>query len=306
MRFFPYRFRRRSKELLELVKSILITHKEMLPLTLRQIFYLVISEEESPLENTLKDYRRLGRLLINARYAGEIPFEWIEDRTRFTSNLPIPLSEILDYYYPEAWKHQPNYIEVFVEKEGLRNFFRRILYPYYIPVTPMRGFDSLSDVMDSAKRIHAYRDRLRFIYLFSDFDPSGEAISEDFEFRLKKCLVMLGEDPSIYSEKPKLIEMPNLYCSKIALTREQVEEFNLPPKYVKLRDPRASSFIEKYGEKAVVELDAMPPEVLKRITLEAIIPYLDLEEVKRIRELQIRIKTEGLEMLVSLIGLEEE
>lgn len=308
MRYFPHKFRRKSSELLNLVKSILKKYEKMLPLTLRQIFYLVISLEKSPLENTLYDYQRLSRLLRDARYSGDVSFEWIEDRTRYASNLTRPLEEIIYYYYPEAWEYQPYYIEVFVEKEGLRSFFQRILRPFYIPITPMRGFDSLSDIMNAAERIHKYKDRPRLIFIFSDFDPSGESISQDFEFRLKKCLIMLGEDPTFFVENKdmKRAEVPNLLVYKIALTQEQVEKYNLPPKFVKPKDPRASTFIEKYGLKAVVELDAMPPEVLEEIILEAIIPYLDLDEVERIRKIEWRVKTEGLEVLESLTDLEEE
>lgn len=257
------------------------------------------------MENSKKDYGRLSRLLVKARYCGEITFEDIEDRTRYTSNHPIPLEELMYYYYPEAWKYQPCYIEVFVEKEGLRSFFVRALRPLYVAVTPMRGFDSLSDVMEAAERLHGYEDSPRCIFVFSDFDPSGECIFEDFDFRLKKCLVMLGEKPTYYDEKEKKAEIPNLYVKKVALTLDQVEKYNLPPKFVKSKDPRATSFIQKYGQEAVVELDAMPPKVLQEIVLDAIIPYLDLDEVKRNQKIEQTIKTEGLEALQSLENLED-
>jgi len=290
---------------LSLLKEIFEKYRDLLPLTLRQIFYIIVSLENSPMQNTKQDYARLCRLLSKARYSGEIPFEFIQDRTRYTSNLPIPLEEILYYYYPKAWEHQPYYIEVILEKEGLRTFFRKILRPFYVPVTPTRGFDSLSDVMEIAKRIHHYKNRRRLIFIFSDFDPSGESIFQDFEFRLKKCLVMLGEEPTYYNEKEKKIEIPNLYVEKVALTLEQIEKYNLPPKFVKPKDPRATRFIDKYGEKTVVEMDAMPPDTLKEIILEKVIPYLNLNEVERTQKIEKKIKTQGLKVLESLVNLED-
>ena len=308
MRYFPYRFHKKSLDLLDLVKLIFKKYQKMLPLTLRQIFYLVISLENSPLKNSFNDYQTLSRLIRNARYSGEIPFEWIEDRTRHTLNLPQPIEDIIYYYYPEAWINQLNYIEVFVEKETLRSFFHRILAPLYIPVTPIRGFSSLSVVMDAAKRLHDYEDGPRYVFVFTDFDPSGESISEDLDFRLKKCLAMLGETPTLFidTKDEKRAELPNLQVDKIALNQEQVEKYNLPPKYTKTKDPRASDFIKKYGPKAVVELDALPPEILKEIILEATIPYLDMDEVLRIKEIERKIKTKGVELLESLIDIENE
>jgi hypothetical protein len=304
MRYFQIKFSRKNLELLKVVKEIIQTQKDLLPLTVRQIFYQVISLQNPPLENSKRDYGRLSKLLVKARLCGEISFENIEDRTRYTSNRPIPLEDLIYYYYPEAWKHQPCYIELFVEKEGLRSFFMRILRPLYVPVTPMRGFDSLSDVMESAKRLHEYANRKRYVFVFSDFDPSGECIFKDFEFRLKKCLIMLGEEPTYYNEKEKKAEVPNIDIKKVALTLEQVEKYNLPPKFVKSKDPRATTFIQKYGQKAVVELDAMPPKLLQRILLETIFPYIDMDEVERIQKIEQRIKTKGLEALHSLENLE--
>jgi hypothetical protein len=192
-----------------------------------------------------------------------------------------------------------------VEKEASRSFFERILALVYVPVTPMRGFSSLSDVMDAAKRFYDFRDKPRLALIFSDFDPSGESISKDFEFRLKKCLVMLGEESTSFDEDEKIAEMPNLLVSKIALTREQVEELNLFPKYVKPKDPRASKFIEKYGAQAVVELDAIPPEILKSIIIGAVVPQLDMDEVNRIHKAEEKVKNEGVKLLESLEDTED-
>jgi len=305
MRYFPIKFQKKNIQLLNTIKEILKNLEDFLPLTVRQLFYQIISLPNSPLENSRRDYGRICRLLVKARYCGEISFDDIEDRTRYTSNRPVPIENLIYYYYPEAWNDQPNYIEVFVEKEGLRSFFVRTLRAYYVAVTPIRGFDSLSDVMEAAKRFHKYENRPRRIFLFSDFDPSGECISKDFEFRLKKCLAMLGENPTYYNKKEKRIEIPNLTVKKVALTLEQVEKYNLPPKFVKSKDPRASSFIEKYGEEAVVELDALPPKLLQEIILEAVLPYLDLDEIQRIRKIEEKIKTKGLEALKLLKNVEQ-
>lgn len=305
MRCFPHSFRGDNIKLLKTVKQVLKSASDQLPMGVRSIFYLVISLPNSPLENTKKEYNRLSRLLGNARWCGEVSFNVIEDSTRYTSNEPCSLETALLCYYPEAWKDQPNYVEVFVEKEGLRSPFRKTLRPYYVKVTPTSGFDSLTNVGEAAQRLHKYRDRPRYIIVFSDFDPSGECISYDFAFRLKKRLITLGENATNYNESTKTVDVPNLKISKVALTMQQIEQHQLPPKFVKAQDPRAESFIEKYGENVVVELDAMPLKVLRQTILDSIKPYLDMDEVARIRELEQRIRTQGLEALEELVALQE-
>lgn len=306
MRYFPHNFKGRNLKLLEIVKKILENLKDVLPLGVRQIFYVVISLPNSPLENTKPDSISLGKLLGNARWCGEISFDAIEDKTRYTSNEPFSLENALMYYYPDAWKYQPNYVEVIEEKEGLRRFFVEALRPFYVRVTPTSGFDSHTDVMKAAKRFHKYRDRQRYILVFSDFDPSGEWISKDFEFRLKKCFIILGEDPLHFNEKGRIAEVPNLKVMRVALTKEQIEEYKLPPKFVKLKDPRAPSFIEKYGEDTVVELDALPPRILQEIIEELVQPFLDIDEVHRVREIERAIRIEGLKALRPLIDLNDD
>jgi 5S rRNA maturation endonuclease (ribonuclease M5) len=301
MNFFPHKFRRKNLELLEIIQRLLSEqYKDLLPLTLRQIFYIVISQPNPLLQNTQGDYNRVSRVLKYARYSGQIPFEWIEDRTRHTSNLPYSLEELIDSYYPEAWIHQPYYFEVFVEKEALRSLFDRTLRPYYVRINVGRGYDSLSDVMDIAKRFYEYKDKPRFLFVFSDFDPSGDNIAEDITFRLGKCLIMLGEEPTYFSEKEKKVKIPNLSVHKVALTEVQVSENNLPPMDVKPKDPRASTFIEKYGSGAVVELDAMPPRALSGIVTGLCNGHLGLDEVERIRQGELGIKAMSLEAIKSI------
>jgi 5S rRNA maturation endonuclease (ribonuclease M5) len=300
MRYFRQRFSPKEMELLSTVKGILKTFDDMLPLTLRQIFYQVVSLPNPPLSNSKSSYQKLSKLLTKARLGGEIDFEYIEDRTRHTRNTPLDLETLLYNYYPDAWIHQSTYVEVFVEKEALGSFFVRTLRQYYVPVTATKGFNSLSSVMEIAERLHDQEKKIRYAYLFTDFDPSGESISKDFEFRIKKCLLMLGEDPTYYDEEAKAIGIPNLSIQKVALTKEQVDEYNLPPMFAKPQDPRAKEFIQEYGDKSVVELDALPPQILKEIIMETVIDDLDMVEVSKAQELEGRMKTEGLKGLQSI------
>jgi hypothetical protein len=73
---------------------------------------------------------------------------------------------------------------------------------------------------------------------------------------------------------------------RVALTPEQIEEFKLPPQPGKWTSARARGFADKYEDLFLdvygfdlvqIELDALPPEELRRIYREAIDEYFDIE-----------------------------
>ena len=303
MRYFYVKFSSDNQKLLDQILSLLNgRYHDQLPLDIRTIYYLVIGQPDPLIEHSKKGYSKVKKIIRDARYSGQIPFEWIEDKTRYTHNIPVNLATALSIYYPEAWKHQPIYIEILVEKKGLVSFFKRVLRPYYVMVTPGGGHDSLTNVMEIAHRFHEYKDRQRCLLVFSDLDASGDDIARDIQFRLGKCLMILGEDPTRYSQarKKKICEIENLNVRKVALTFEQARELNLPPMFQNQRDPRASDFISRYGEKAVVELNAVPPDVLEKMILDSVVPLLDLNEIERTREKEERVKSSGLDILKTL------
>jgi hypothetical protein len=62
---------------------------------------------------------------------------------------------------------------------------------------------------------------------------------------------------------------------RVALDVEQVREHRLPVNPGKAGDSRAAGFIERHGALMQVELDALPPEMLRRLYSEAVADYWD-------------------------------
>jgi hypothetical protein len=143
---------------------------------------------------------------------------------------------------------------VWVEKEALSEIFSKITNPYGVTLIVGRGYNSLSIKKELADRFKKIGKPIIILY-FGDFDPSGEDIYRD-----------LIDSFSFFGTRPKI--------EKIALTREQVEEYHLPFDFTKKTDARASKFIDKYGDMAV-ELDALPIQVLQELIKENIEKYLD-------------------------------
>ena len=95
------------------------------------------------------------------------------------------------------------------------------------------------------------------ILYFGDFDPSGEDMVRD----LQKRIMLYGA--------------PTATVHKIALTKDQVKTWKLPPAPVKKSDKRAAKFIEAHGDISAVELDALDPEDLQNIVKTTIEGYID-------------------------------
>jgi len=260
---------------LDLIQEAYLVLNEYNPMTLRQVYYQLVSKQV--IENKKSEYQRLDNALILARKEGLIPYEWIEDRTRRPRDVSM-WKDLKDYietvrysYRKNTWSRQKNYIVVWVEKEALSEVFSKVTEPYGVTLVVGRGYNSLSIKKELSDRFNAM-DKSIIILYFGDFDPSGEDIYRD-----------LIDSFSFFGLVPKI--------EKVALTSQQVEEYNLPFDFTKKTDARASKFISKYGDRAV-ELDALPILVLQDLIKESIERYIDYEafkEVKREEEKEQKI-----------------
>jgi hypothetical protein len=91
-------------------------------LTLRQLYYQLVTK--NAIANTQREYKNLGNLLNNARLAGLVDWDAIEDRNRETlrpSTWSSPgeiMSAVASQYREDLWRGQPVWLEVMAEKVG--------------------------------------------------------------------------------------------------------------------------------------------------------------------------------------------
>ncbi|GAI23752.1 unnamed protein product, partial [marine sediment metagenome] len=69
---------------------------------------------------------------------------------------------------------------------------------------------------------------------------------------------------------------------RIALTQEQIEKYQLPSDPAKQSDPNYNKFVDLYGSDMVVELDSLPPDVLRKIIEDCILQNVDEGHLMRI------------------------
>jgi len=95
---------------------------------------------------------------------------------------------------------------------------------------------------------------------------------------------------------------------RVALTPEQIMSYELPhdPQAVKITDKRYRNYVERFGDLAV-ELDALHPQVLWQLAVEAIESHFDMDLFREQMEMehleQERLATMRQKILTELRGL---
>jgi len=250
------------------ISGIINNLKGYWPLTLRQIYYQLVSTHI--IDNNGREYQKLSGLLSAARMNGIISWSCMEDRSRtYIENagwsdkaafIRASYRHFLTGYQRDLMNSQEKYIEIWIEKDALSGIVDRVASRYCVPVVVARGFASMSFKNDFINRVNAMGKDALILY-FGDFDPSG--------------LEMLPAMMNTFEE------MDCCYCvdsQQCALTVDLIDEHNLPynPDAMKDTDSRSKKFKEEYGRMAV-ELDALAPDVLEREVEIAIENNIDMD-----------------------------
>jgi len=302
-------------------------------LTARQVYYQFVSRDLIP--NTPRSYQNLTAMLTDARYAGMISWDAIEDRGREPStpgewdSIDDIVAAAMNGFRLPRWKGQPNYVEVWVEKQALAGVLLPITRRHHVTLMVNKGYSSASAMYESAMRmISACGARLEVVC------TACEAFYDDRDVdNAKKCgacgakakplaravvdtdgggddvdrevhLLYLGDhDPSgedmVRDIRDRLTEfgVPNLIVHKVALTMAQIKKFKPPPNPAKVTDSRAKAYIAEHGESSW-ELDALPPRELNRLVDGAIVTLLDTD----LRDAVIAEEDKQLERLTKALA----
>lgn len=256
------RFNAKSLATIEQANSIIYEYNAKgFQLTLRQLYYQFVARDLIP--NTLKSYKNLGGVINDARLAGLIDWNAIEDRTRnlrgrsHWSNPADIIQGAARSYGMNLWEGQDKRVEVWIEKDALIGVIERVCTTLDLPHFSCRGYTSQSELWGAAMRHINYDVPVVVIHL-GDHDPSGIDMTRDIQDRLR----MFGADSTI---------------QRIALNMDQVHKWKLPPNPAKITDSRFASYEEKYGPESW-ELDALDPTNIEKLLTAAAKKHMDMDE----------------------------
>lgn len=227
-------------------------------LTVRQLYYQLVARDIIP--NNEKSYKTTASILNDARIAGLIDWDAIEDRTRSfiaRGRWDGPhdiVSQCARAYHSDPWATQDRRVFLVVEKEALSGVFQRVCHEFDVPLLAARGYPSASVIREFVQReiVNTSGDQEVVILHFGDHDPSGIDMTRDLIDRFEMFS---------YSGEFTL--------KRMALNYDQVQAYKPPPNPAKMTDARFIEYKRKFGVSSW-ELDALQPSVLDKLAREEI------------------------------------
>lgn len=244
-----------------------------LVVTLRQLYYQFVARDL--IKNKQSEYKRLGSVINDARLAGKIDWNLLQDRTRNLSKLShwdTPggvIKSAAGSYHRNLWESQAQYVEVWIEKDALLGVIEGVCEEWDVPFFSCRGYTSQSEMWAASQRLRGKErvdGKVTHIIHLGDHDPSGKDMSRDIQDRLA-------------------LFRANTKVHRIALNMNQVEQYTPPPNPAKITDSRATAYIEEFGDESW-ELDALDPDVLIDLIRGTIEAHCDVEEFEAAKAVQ--------------------
>lgn len=265
IKYMDRKFNNESQQLIQVANTIINEYQASgYDLTTRQLFYQFVSR--NIIENNMKSYKRLGGLINDGRMAGLIDWSAIVDRTRnvkFQSHWDSPehiLRISAEQFALDKWEGQEYRVEVWIEKEALAGVLEAVCPGLDVPYFSCRGYVSQSEQWRAAQRLIGYYQagQKPYIVHLGDHDPSGIDMTRDIENRLQ------------------IFGCP-VEVNRIALNRNQIDEYKPPPNPAKMTDPRFGEYLIEHGDKSW-ELDALEPQLLSQLITEAVLSVRDQDQ----------------------------
>lgn len=251
-------------------------------LTTRQVYYQLVARGH--IENTLQSYKRIAALINDAKLAGMLDWDALEDRTRefITRNHWRSPSSIIracaEQYHEDLWVGQDMRVFVIIEKEALVGVLQSTCHRMDVPLLAARGYPSGSVLYEFVQEhitpcLEDGQD-IKILHL-GDHDPSGIDMTRDLIERLR------------------LFAGTRIDLRRIALNMPQVEELRPPENPAKTTDSRYKQYIKSYGMSSW-ELDALQPSYLNRLVQRELDAVIDTDVWEQ-RKADIREKRQAIE-----------
>jgi hypothetical protein len=268
------------------------------------VFYRVVSAGE--VEKTEHGYRLIGRQLLKLRRAGAIRHDWITDGTRWINkpdsydDLDQMLEDAAASYRRALWRNQAAEVQVYSEKDAISGVVLPVTRRWDVPLGIVRGYSSESFAWSVAQSIigAAERGKDTHVYQLGDHDPSG--VDAWRAFRKTVCGFLLeeyhewrgrlaaahpeadfGDDNLATADNTGVCtftageQVATAFFERLAVTRMQIWELDLPTRPTKQSDTRARSF-----DGGSVEVDAIAPTILRQIVEDAITQHIEAEALR--------------------------
>lgn len=267
------RDRRTKAQVEQLDQQIIAVLSEDRPQSVRHVFYRMTNPRlPEPVEKSDRGYRHVQHRLKELRRDGRIPYGWITDATRrgyhvdtYRSSAEF-LNAMAGLYRADLWRNSQYYVEVWTESRSIAGVIQDDCERLAVSLYPAGGFASISVAHEAAGYIDQALEgsgRFPIIIYIGDYDPAGVLIDQSLEQELRRHLSR------------------DFHFTRLGITPEQIEGYDLPTKPRKATDRRSLHVQE------TVEAEAMPANTLRELLtreVESYLPFNALHAAKAAEE----------------------
>lgn len=295
----PYAPYKKARRLLGHVGEVLRTYAQHLPLTVRQIYYrLVSTHSDYPKTNAF--YRSLVETLARARRGGLIPWNAIRDDGVTTELVGAGYAGLEDFkralevaaanFSLDKAIHQPTQIFVLCEASGMVPQLVHACAGYPVTVRSSGGMDSVTAKYDLA-RLCLGQDSL--VLHVGDYDPTGLSVFHQLAFDVAAMI----EDIRRAEGQP----FKTYACLRVGVLTEHVAQYGLVTGIVKDGDRAKTWFPGIAGDPTVTcEAEALPPDVLAGLVRGAVADAVNIGSLMRIMDAERDLRDQAVRAVAQL------
>lgn len=265
-------------------------------------------------------FDKIANAINDCRKEGYLPVDFVaEESSRAFSGVEKPdtrslqsvlkwmLEDVLDgakYFNPNWWAGEEYYIQMVVEKIDLVTLFSPICREYHIPIANAKGWSSISQRAEYARRFkEAESIGLRCVLLYcGDHDPDGLRISETLRSNLRDVKDVYWEDGEYgYDPEYLIIDRFGLNYDFIQENRFTWIDNLVTGSGMDLSDPRHKNhhmpYVKEYlrtvgARKCEANAIVTLPRVARNLVTEVIENYLGEDSLERFKEKRDKINNE--------------
>lgn len=298
--------------------------------TVRDVYYALESRGHK------YEYRKVLRAVKKGRRAGYIDPSLIIDPGRPVTVEPTQgfssvdeflnkrVDGIENRYVENYWDEQPEYIEVWLEKQSLASVFQPICNEWNVRLECTRGDWSDSKVYQTAQRLGGAlsEDKDITILYFGDYNPSGYHTPVAIQETMEHYGIPIRDD--LDDELPERayfdIALPwfpieykgggTLTFDRIAMNTDHVERFDLPENPTPSNSSKDKTLRERFmkhvsdGRDVNIELNALKEfhrDFLEELVEDAITEHIDIDAKKRV-ENRIKRRRNEIDSKVTVLN----
>jgi hypothetical protein len=251
---------RATKDEMQIRAKFLIDYaKAHGPVTVRGLYYQAEVAKLPGITKDDKDYDKIQRQVLLLRRAGEMSYDSIADATRWMrkprsfDSIEDALQSTAATYRKALWSDANVTVEIWCEKDALAGVIYPVTSKYDVPLMVTRGFSSETFCFEAVEA--ADDDRPYVVYYLGDYDRAGQDAAKSLKEKLERFASERGID---------------VIFETLAVTPHDIGRLGLPTREPKRKSPAD----RKWPHQFACELDAIPPDEMRRIVERAIERHL--------------------------------